>query len=399
MATRMLISTMILFFNHVLVRAQVWEKVESTSTQDLIEVQFMGSIGYALASNGQILYSADEGVTWTKKKTVGMKAFDMQFTDELTGYILGNTSVFKTTDGAESWEAIFSRSTPFALMHVFGNNHLIVSSAWSDDDQFYYTENDFDHIILDTALHFATSMTFINALEGHANDMHGGVLFTKDGGKTWRHGPHPLRGIWSIREAVYLDDETAILANSERNYSLQNGKDTLSYTWKESMDDESIKSEFIYINQLFVASNKDVYAVGYVGANRTGFVAHTSDLAKTWTLDTLLDYQLMSITEVGELDFVVTGASGAVYRTSEKNSVSEPTKIQRISIWPNPVNNELKIQAVGQVQSIKLFQLDGTLVQYSSNSQVLDVTTVPKGVYLLRVETDEGVHNERIFKQ
>lgn len=379
-------------------KAQVWQKVESTSSQDLIEVQFMGDIGYALARNGQILYSADKGATWVKRTTVGMKAFDIQFVDDLTGYVLGNTEVFKTTDGAQSWKTVYSNPSPFALMHVFENEQLVVATAWGDHDRLYYTENDFDQVTEDTSSHFATSMTFKNRLEGHLNETHGGVLFTKDGGKTWRYGPHPLNGIWDVKEAIYLDEQTAILANNQRNYNLQNSKDTASYTWKESIDDEAAKSEFIYLNQLFMASNKDVYAVGYIGNDKRGFIAHTSDLAKTWILDTILEVELSSIAEVGTLDFVACGVSGAMYRTSEENSVDQKNVAQRISIWPNPVGQELRVEYTGGVRSLKLFQMDGTLVKSGFDTNSIVLADLPRGVYTIRVETESGFHTQRILK-
>lgn len=398
MIARALVLVVILICNPHKGGAQVWQKVESNSTQNFVEVQFIEGAGYALASNGQVLHSLDKGVTWVKKKSVKMTSYAMKFVDDKTGYVLGNAGVFKTIDGAENWDVIFSKTDFFTMMHVFGDGHLVVASSWVDDDEVYFTENDFEEMLVDTALHFGSSMTFLNDTEGHINGVFGGILFTKDGGKTWRFGPHHLVGVRNIREAVYIDDETAILANPQRNYTIQNGTDTTSYTWEESIDEEAIRSEFIYVHQLFVASNKQVYAVGYVGSDRKGFIAHTDDLAKTWTLDTLLSDELLSIAEVSELDFVVTGAFGAIYRTAKENSISDRMKVQNISIWPNPVENELHVKSFEEIMSIRLFRVDGSLVKFSSNASSCDMTGVLKGMYILRVETQQGIYSDRIFK-
>lgn len=59
-----------------------------------------------------------------------------------------------------------------------------------------------------------------------------------------------------------------------------------------------------------------------------------------------------------------------------------------VQVYPNPVQNELRIQGINDVESFTVFSMDGTQV-LSGNGSVADVRSLHTGTYLLRV-TGEG---------
>lgn len=78
---------------------------------------------------------------------------------------------------------------------------------------------------------------------------------------------------------------------------------------------------------------------------------------------------------------------------------SRPDEVFIIS--PNPVKDELRIQAHAPVESIYLYDLHGRtlLTKYRTPaSEKLSLATLPSGTYFLRVKTKNGVEIKRIVK-
>lgn len=71
---------------------------------------------------------------------------------------------------------------------------------------------------------------------------------------------------------------------------------------------------------------------------------------------------------------------------------------QEVVIYPNPtssivhINSNLKIESISSVD----FLGKTSLVNFNSNNTI-DVSNLPKGVYLLQIETDKGLINKKII--
>jgi hypothetical protein len=82
-------------------------------------------------------------------------------------------------------------------------------------------------------------------------------------------------------------------------------------------------------------------------------------------------------------------------------SVTENSNNIEISIYPNPVSETLQIQSEG-LKSIVLTDVSGRVLQQkimsNTSHAILNVHNLPKGMYVLQVETTRGVHTEKIVK-
>jgi photosystem II stability/assembly factor-like uncharacterized protein len=60
-------------------------------------------MGYAVGSDGLVLKTTDGGMSWKQQKTRTTSDFhSVQFPlDSKTGFIIGNGTIMKTTDGGE----------------------------------------------------------------------------------------------------------------------------------------------------------------------------------------------------------------------------------------------------------------------------------------------------------
>ena len=69
-------------------------------------------------------------------------------------------------------------------------------------------------------------------------------------------------------------------------------------------------------------------------------------------------------------------------------------------IYPNPVKDMLHVTC-DNMQQYEVFSLDGRLVksmQTRNNEDVIDLSNLGSGIYLIRITTDKGVATRRIIK-
>ncbi len=107
---------------------------------------------------------------------------------------------------------------------------------------------------------------------------------------------------------------------------------------------------------------------------------------------------------------ITSGNSKSVTLVSQKDTGNEPgveglitggnTKV--IKIYPNPVASELRIDMQQEIRSIKMFTIDGRLVKAFkglTRSNSINVSELRPGVYILSIQTSEGIINRKFIKQ
>jgi len=73
-----------------------------------------------------------------------------------------------------------------------------------------------------------------------------------------------------------------------------------------------------------------------------------------------------------------------------------------ISIYPNPVNNNLNIKSNNtKLNSVKIFNLQGQLVNEfkALNTDVFDISELASGLYVIHIESDTGIAKKKFIKQ
>jgi hypothetical protein len=89
----------------------------------------------------------------------------------------------------------------------------------------------------------------------------------------------------------------------------------------------------------------------------------------------------------------------------KSNYVQAPTGIEEkeginnlVSVYPNPVTDNLQIQTALQIKNIEITDITGRLL-YTTTSKIIDCRGFAKGVYFVRVETAKGVAVKKIIEQ
>lgn len=86
---------------------------------------------------------------------------------------------------------------------------------------------------------------------------------------------------------------------------------------------------------------------------------------------------------------------------SSLNTIDTATKV-KVSAYPNPVINELNLQAETSIKDVKIFDISGKLlsnVRPENTSSKINFSSFSKGVYIVSVTTANGTENFKIVKK
>ncbi len=72
-----------------------------------------------------------------------------------------------------------------------------------------------------------------------------------------------------------------------------------------------------------------------------------------------------------------------------------------LSVYPNPIHSILNIKSSTVIQSVSIFDINGRIIltkQNDSDSMILDTESLSFGMYVLKVNTNEGTSIQKIIK-
>jgi|GEM_PF-1727497 len=74
----------------------------------------------------------------------------------------------------------------------------------------------------------------------------------------------------------------------------------------------------------------------------------------------------------------------------------------KVSLYPNPVVNELNLTAKETIKEVKIFSMNGQLVQdakFNNNSATVNMSALKTGVYVAQVLTAKGIQTVKVVKK
>jgi hypothetical protein len=100
--------------------------------------------------------------------------------------------------------------------------------------------------------------------------------------------------------------------------------------------------------------------------------------------------------------FVILGAGNLKLHKYNPITVVNPVPIQDgdVKVFPNPANNLLFINGLNQNANVAIYDMTGKLIYNSElcNSQI-DVSNFQSGVYMMKIETANGIVTKKFVKQ
>ncbi|PJB15507.1 MAG: hypothetical protein CO118_03075, partial [Flavobacteriales bacterium CG_4_9_14_3_um_filter_32_8] len=78
--------------------------------------------------------------------------------------------------------------------------------------------------------------------------------------------------------------------------------------------------------------------------------------------------------------------------------IEENQKINIVSVFPNPTKDKIEITATKKIIAIELYDIRGVQL-LTTTEQVIDISTLPKGMYLLKILFNENISYQKILKE
>jgi hypothetical protein len=87
------------------------------------------------------------------------------------------------------------------------------------------------------------------------------------------------------------------------------------------------------------------------------------------------------------------------YESPFTTPVDDLVNLINVEVFPNPFIDEIRISSEEPILSLALFDIRGRLVvKRLSSSTLQGLESLPPGVYLLKIETTDGVENVKVIK-
>lgn len=293
------------------------------------------NVGYSIGANQGLVYkTTNGGVSWTPSTVIQYEPlYASSFLSENVGFVSGgydtnNAGIYKTVDGANTWQKI--SNTRFSFLKFFNNNlGYGVQSGYFG--KLYKTLDGgitwntcFDQGISD--IHF----DFLNENQIFLKGNNGDFFKSNDGGATWTTSQVPY---YSFDKVKFTDPNT-----------------------------------------------------GYIADDR--MVYKTTDGGATWNLilDNNYNYDIMTL-EVGGNYLYLSGSGGRIYKYSLGFlSASEVTANNDYGkVYPNPAIDFVNVSSKKKVTEIKLIDISGKILKIAKNTNQINVSEYHSAMYFLEI--------------
>jgi len=72
---------------------------------------------------------------------------------------------------------------------------------------------------------------------------------------------------------------------------------------------------------------------------------------------------------------------------------------ENFSINPNPANNSINILSSNNIEEVSVFDVNGKKIVFDKNTITIDVSILLKGMYFLKIKTDQGEFSRKFIKE
>jgi hypothetical protein len=147
---------------------------------------------------------------------------------------------------------------------------------------------------------------------------------------------------------------------------------------------------------------------GTIQAQETSLLVHSGDgTPQSFTLSsiakiTFSEGNLNVLSKSGTSNDVALSTISRLTFAADGGSKIISPDVSKLTLYPNPVHNELFVTSDAEIESIAVFGLDGSVLLQSrvqSSSATLQLGFLPKGIYLIQVKRADAISTQKIIKQ
>lgn len=265
------ISTLLLSFVVLSAFAQ-WYWVNPTPIgASLYDIAFTDDkTGYIVGEAGTILKTTDRGETWEYLSSGKLINYSMiKFTDEQTAYVIGSGGfMMKTTDACETWTRLQTgMSQTISDMHWIDNNTGFICGGC--ETLLKTTDGGMTWYDVCPEMHYGRciqSIHFPTPLVGYTSNDWGTTLKTIDGGETWTESIN--EPTLELRDIFFVNADTGFVAG-ESGY--------FARTYNGGGSWEHFNGPVITAEKMHFTDHLNGYAI------QGGELLNTSDAGHTWS--------------------------------------------------------------------------------------------------------------------
>jgi photosystem II stability/assembly factor-like uncharacterized protein len=372
-------------------RAQ-WTPLTTGTTGSIGFISFpTKDTGYA-TDGTQILKTTNGGGSWSPV-FAHSNIYDLLFISQDTGFIYQDSLIRRSFDGGVSWTTIKTFPSTFSPINLSFPSHSIgyesIGNANGDSILCYKTINTGSNWNL--VGKFASSGS--NGSSMYFSDINSGYIGTFEGIYQTTNGG----GTWIKRctdgNITSLSFPTPLIGYAVGNPVVNNAYKSTDggVTWNVS--NNGISSADLY-SVSFVSASVG-YACGGNGIS-SGYIYKTIDGGSNWTLDhsstqTYFDI-CFPVTTVG----YSSAGGGEIVKMGASTGILEQTTSSHFQVYPNPAKDFITVLSSSTEVGKRKLSLNNSLgqelyhIETTFNTQTIDLTSQPKGLYFVRVTNSKG---------
>ncbi|WP_171025858.1 YCF48-related protein [Hymenobacter jeollabukensis] len=411
--------------------------------------------------NSTVTRSGDGGQTWTSSTVpaqfpYGTNLIALEMVDSQVGYVAGDNNglgplLARTTDGGRSWQSI-SSGAPVNPLRYFSFPSATTGFALTYNTVYRTTNGGQSWQALNLSSMYVSSLAgldFVDAQTGYVVDDSGQLFKTTDGGATWTASMlnrtrnyasgHPRnirffdRGngcvqddagnvfrttdgganwLWernlSSQSAAYTRNGQALVLGGRHGMLVRHSLAQPTRPFRaRALPPVALTDSSATLAAALTTVNCSVDSLyfEYGPTSGVGYPQSTFAYNAPWYLPDSLRGPVFNGLQPAtsyrvRLRFVHNGvrfySTDTTFTTAERPAQPMPELVA----YPNPTTGYLRVLAAGQRgrAHIELFSLQGHRV-YQTDGAGLDLTNLPNGMYLLRVQLGDQVYRRRIVKQ
>lgn len=347
--------------------------------------------GWAAGAGGTILYTTDGSVSWTAQASGTTATLeDIMWGASGNGglefvWACGSAATVTATMDGVTW-AEQSGGAPYGAYAI---NFQGIANGIMLGDQFYARSSNGGNQYTPTI----TGLTYLSVdfvgSTGWATGNTGFIKKTTDGGATW------VDQSSGTTEALHGID----FINVNEGWACGLGGTMLHTTDGGSTWTAQTSNTANLLSSVKFADSQNGWACGY-----TGTILRTVDGGTTWTTHfsgvTNTTAWLHSIALIGENEGWAVGDVGTIIHFIDAGGSSAGIanlNTVQLTIYPNPATSNLSIDTEAIIESISIYDVNGMIVQ-SETTKEFSIETLSTGLYILKVETTNGVISRRFAK-
>jgi photosystem II stability/assembly factor-like uncharacterized protein len=392
-----------------------WTSLTSGTTSNLYSVYFTdANNGYAVGASGTIVKTTNGGLNWTEQASPTSKnLYSLRFTDANTGYAVGqNATIIKTTNAGVDWSLQttggYTMYDFFSVNFPTSNKGFICGYGWLYSEWWcviYKTLNGGANWTEIFSTHggydLFNSVYFVDSNNGYIS-YSSNVRKTTNGGANWTDLSIVISGKY-IGDIRFLDVNNGYIVGYK-----QEGSNYNSLIVKTT-DGGSNWSEYTINNDKFLSSVAMPDANTAYSVGELGLIVKTTDAGANW-----FEQTSNTAVNLAEVHFVNTnlgfavGDNGTILKTVNGGGSINEFQMSELAytLFPNPSKNKITINNNGDLQKetiVNIFDIHGMLILSNSfkyqNSMDFDVSSLAPGVYMVKIQTEQGFAVKRLVVQ